>query len=215
MCRHVMRSRVTCCKYSITCQDDLLTVDNAQSHVTAFRPISEAARSWSDDKSLLQICHWVPQQKNFINRLTFGKVRGKHCVLFFWLTVYKSKVSVLLLHLTMYSVLWASHACSIFINSSSIRSTIVRMHPRMLYGGPCNTPTNCSTSWMANFSDSGTVKFLSTFEICFWIGMLLNMTLYKKGMKNSKTNTYTPTVHKPNDLVKGSKIQAKMLNLNQ
>jgi len=25
------------------------TVDNAQSHVTAFRPISEAARSWSDD----------------------------------------------------------------------------------------------------------------------------------------------------------------------
>jgi len=40
---------VTCYKYSITCQDDLLTVDNAQSHVTAFRPISEAARSWSDD----------------------------------------------------------------------------------------------------------------------------------------------------------------------
>jgi len=27
----------------------LLTVDNAQSHVTAFRPISEAARSWSGD----------------------------------------------------------------------------------------------------------------------------------------------------------------------
>ena len=42
--------RLTCYKYSITCQDDLLTVDNAQSHVTAFRPISEAARSWSDDK---------------------------------------------------------------------------------------------------------------------------------------------------------------------
>ena len=40
---------LTCYKYSITCQDDLLTVDNAQSHVTAFRPISEAARSWSDD----------------------------------------------------------------------------------------------------------------------------------------------------------------------
>jgi len=40
---------VTCYKYSITCQDDLLTVDNAQSHLTAFRPISEAARSWSDD----------------------------------------------------------------------------------------------------------------------------------------------------------------------
>jgi len=35
-----------------TCQEvsyALLTVDNAQSHVTAFRPISEAARSWSDD----------------------------------------------------------------------------------------------------------------------------------------------------------------------
>ena len=29
--------------------DDLLTFDNAQSHVTAFRPISEAAHSWSDD----------------------------------------------------------------------------------------------------------------------------------------------------------------------
>ena len=40
-------------KYSITCQDDLLTVDNAQSHVTAFRPISEAARSWSDDNIYL------------------------------------------------------------------------------------------------------------------------------------------------------------------
>jgi len=25
------------------------TFDNAQSHVTAFRPISKAARSWSDD----------------------------------------------------------------------------------------------------------------------------------------------------------------------
>ena len=41
--------RLTCYKYSITCQNDLLTVDNAQSHVMAFRPISEAARSWSDD----------------------------------------------------------------------------------------------------------------------------------------------------------------------
>ena len=40
---------MTCYKYSITCQDDLLTVDNVQSHVTAFRPISEATRSWSDD----------------------------------------------------------------------------------------------------------------------------------------------------------------------
>jgi len=28
-----------------------LTVENAQSHVTAFQPISEAARSWSDDNS--------------------------------------------------------------------------------------------------------------------------------------------------------------------
>ena len=41
--------RLTCYKYSIICQDDLLTVDNAQSHVTAFRPISEATRCWSDD----------------------------------------------------------------------------------------------------------------------------------------------------------------------
>ena len=31
-----------------------LTVDNAQSHVTAFRPISEAARSWSDDNHISQ-----------------------------------------------------------------------------------------------------------------------------------------------------------------
>ena len=45
---------LTCYKYSITCQDDLLTVDNAQSHVTAFRPISEAARSWSDDNNVSQ-----------------------------------------------------------------------------------------------------------------------------------------------------------------
>jgi len=37
----------------LLCQDDLLTVDNAQSHVTAFRPISEAARSWSDDNTKL------------------------------------------------------------------------------------------------------------------------------------------------------------------
>jgi len=29
-----------------------MTVDNAQSHVTAFRPISEAARSWSDDNKV-------------------------------------------------------------------------------------------------------------------------------------------------------------------
>jgi len=48
---------VTCCKYSITCQDDLLTVDNAQSHVTAFRPISEAARSWSDDRRCCYYCY--------------------------------------------------------------------------------------------------------------------------------------------------------------
>ena len=45
---------MTCYKYSVTCQDDLLTVDNAQSHVTAFRPISEAARSWSDDNNVSQ-----------------------------------------------------------------------------------------------------------------------------------------------------------------
>jgi len=28
-----LRRDLTCCKYSMTCQDDLLTVDNAQSHV--------------------------------------------------------------------------------------------------------------------------------------------------------------------------------------
>ena len=33
----------------------LLTVDNAQSHVTAFRPISEAASSWSDDNYRYQL----------------------------------------------------------------------------------------------------------------------------------------------------------------
>ena len=30
-----------------------LSFDNAQSHVTAFRPVSEAARSWSDDNEIL------------------------------------------------------------------------------------------------------------------------------------------------------------------
>ena len=48
-----------------TCQEvsyALLTVNNAQSHVTAFRPISEAARSWSDDNVrclLLDWYHWM------------------------------------------------------------------------------------------------------------------------------------------------------------
>jgi len=36
--------------------------DNAQSHVTAFRPISEAARSWSDDN---WTCHWSQLMCNF------------------------------------------------------------------------------------------------------------------------------------------------------
>jgi len=36
--------------------DDLLTFDNAQNHVTAFRPVSEAARSWSDDS---KGCRWL------------------------------------------------------------------------------------------------------------------------------------------------------------
>jgi len=59
-CVDVSRGRpATCYKYSITCQDDLLTVDNAQSHVTSFRPISEAARSWSDDNEI-----WWPSLKN-------------------------------------------------------------------------------------------------------------------------------------------------------
>ena len=54
---------MTCYKYSITCQDDLLTVDIAQSHVTAFRPISEAARSWSDDNAVCcgQCDGWWPE----------------------------------------------------------------------------------------------------------------------------------------------------------
>ena len=34
----------------------MLAVDNAQSHVTAFRPISEAARSWSDDNNICLDC---------------------------------------------------------------------------------------------------------------------------------------------------------------
>ena len=32
------------------------SVDNAEVHVTAFRPISEAARSWSDNN---MTCRWV------------------------------------------------------------------------------------------------------------------------------------------------------------
>jgi len=62
---------LTCCKYSTPSWQSIMrkvtwrrfdqsakqlvvgqtTIDNAQSHVTAFRPISEAARSWSDDKA--------------------------------------------------------------------------------------------------------------------------------------------------------------------
>ena len=35
-----------------------MTADNAQSHVTAFQPISEAARSWLDDNlTFTQIFH--------------------------------------------------------------------------------------------------------------------------------------------------------------
>ena len=37
----------------------LLTVDNAKSHVTAFQPISEAVRSWSDDnKQMTDSSKW-------------------------------------------------------------------------------------------------------------------------------------------------------------
>jgi len=73
MCRHVTRSRVTCYKYSITCQDDLLIVDNAQSHVTVFRPISEAARSWSDDNDLWpfklqQLCYMTDHMTNLATK---------------------------------------------------------------------------------------------------------------------------------------------------
>jgi len=41
----------------------LLTVDNAQSHVTAFRPISEAARSWSDDNVT---CHMFAETTHIV-----------------------------------------------------------------------------------------------------------------------------------------------------
>jgi len=41
----------------------LLTVDNAQSHVTAFRPISEAARSWSDDNYYVQ-AYWSDESRD-------------------------------------------------------------------------------------------------------------------------------------------------------
>jgi len=36
-----------------------LTVENAQSHVTAFQPISEAARSWPDDNNISHILNLV------------------------------------------------------------------------------------------------------------------------------------------------------------
>jgi len=81
MCRHVTSSRVTCYQYSITCQDDLLTVDNAQSHVTAFRPISEAARSWSDDNDF---CHFSISNVRFAfwhffeNRKNSGLTPGQN-----------------------------------------------------------------------------------------------------------------------------------------
>ena len=53
--------QLTCYKYSVTCQDALLTVNNAQSHVTAFRPISEAARSWSDDNTFCRLDAKLPR----------------------------------------------------------------------------------------------------------------------------------------------------------
>ena len=59
---------MTSYKYSITCQDDLLTVDNAQSHVTAFRPISEAARSWSDDNASWLLCCKICLLTYLLNR---------------------------------------------------------------------------------------------------------------------------------------------------
>jgi len=57
-----------------------LTVENAQSHVTAFQPISEAARSWSDDNSL------CPLQAYRLQRIINGKfwciisLRYEHCL---------------------------------------------------------------------------------------------------------------------------------------
>jgi len=34
------------------------SVDNAEVHVTAFRPISEAARSWSDDNKYCRVTNY-------------------------------------------------------------------------------------------------------------------------------------------------------------
>ena len=49
---------MTCYKYSITCQDDLLTVDNVQSHVTAFRPISEQLVVGQTTTVCVCVCLW-------------------------------------------------------------------------------------------------------------------------------------------------------------
>ena len=57
-----------------------LTVENAQSHVTAFRPISEAARSWSDDNAeMISLTHHmltktkVHQQRTYFQNMFFSK----------------------------------------------------------------------------------------------------------------------------------------------
>jgi len=67
----------TCYKYSITCQDDLLTVDNAQSHVTAFRPISASARSWSDD-------NWLRRALDCFLVFAVGRCTVYYCVVNLW-----------------------------------------------------------------------------------------------------------------------------------
>jgi len=100
MCRHVKRSPVTCYKYSITCQDDLLTVDNAQSDVTAFLPISEAARSWSDDKSiwLLLYCTVVHMRSDWDQWCWIGYCTALiflYDVTLYWLSRYMSVCSLL------------------------------------------------------------------------------------------------------------------------
>ena len=42
--------------------------DNAQSHVTAFRPISEAARSWSDDNVACRTVSYASAKSMAIRR---------------------------------------------------------------------------------------------------------------------------------------------------
>jgi len=51
-----------------------LPVENAQSHVTAFQPISEAARSWSDDNKL-----YYDKFKFSTNNRKINKISQSYC----------------------------------------------------------------------------------------------------------------------------------------